>query len=328
MMSFSNAIATSLVSLLILSCASNESKNTKISGLVFGTSYNVVYNSPKNYKKEFDSIFKVLNTSLSTYLPNSDISKLNKKNQFVVDHHFVNVYNTAKKVYNTTNGVFDPTIGLLVNAWDFGPEKNIKRLNKPKIDSLMAYVGFNNVLLKHDTIFKPKDTYIDFNAIAKGYAVDVISNFLKAKHCNHHLVEIGGEIRTLGVNIEKEKPWRVGVEKPKFDGTQSILKAITLTNAAMATSGTYRKFKIDRYGQRYAHIINTKTGYPSKTNLLSISVITNNCMLADAYATAFKAMGVKAVKKFLESYPDIKVFLIYEENNSIKTLSLNGFPES
>lgn len=142
------------------------------------------------------------------------------------------------------------------------------------------------------------------------------------------MVEIGGEIRVKGQNAEKNSLWKVGVENPNFDGKQSILKAITLRDEAMATSGTYRKFKIDNDGNRYAHIIDTSSGYPSKTNLLSISVIAENCMIADGYATAFKAMGLEKVKTFLKSHPELKVFLIFEnDKKEIESLSLNGFLE-
>ncbi|MDC1198142.1 FAD:protein FMN transferase, partial [Algibacter sp.] len=172
------------------------------------------------------------------------------------------------------------------------------------------------------------NVYIEFNAIAKGYGVDVIGEFLESQKVNNYLVEIGGEIRVKGINSERQTNWKVGVEEPNFEGQQSILKAITLQDEAMATSGTYRKFKVDENGNRYAHIIDTETGYPSKTNLLSISVIAEDCMTADAYATAFKAMGVEKVKIFLDLHQELKVFLIFEnDNKELETLALNGFPE-
>jgi thiamine biosynthesis lipoprotein len=128
--------------------------------------------------------------------------------------------------------------------------------------------------------------------------------------------------------MENGDEWKVGIETPNFIGEQSILKAIGLQDEAMATSGTYRKFKVDEYGNRYAHIIDTKTGYPSKTNLLGISVIAEDCMTADAYATAFKAMGIEKVKDFLKNHPELKVFLIFEnDENELETILLNGFPE-
>jgi thiamine biosynthesis lipoprotein len=316
-----------LIGIVLLSCK-QETKNTKLAGSVFGTTYSVIYNSDENYQIEFDSLFAVINKSMSTYIPDSDISKLNRNETVLIDDHFLNVFNTSNTIYKATNGAFDPTIGAVVNAWDFGPEGKIVALDSLKIDSLMLGVGFNKVSVKNNTITKPESTFIDFNAIAKGYGVDVIGIFLESKNVENYLVEIGGEIRSHGMNVEKQSHWKVGVEMPHFDGEQSLINAISLHNEAMATSGTYRKFKVDNQGNRYSHIIDTKSGYPSKTNLLSISVIADNCMTADAYATAFKAMGIEKTQDFLITHPKLKVFLIFENNqNELETLSLNGFPE-
>ena len=316
------------ICLLILSCQ-EDIVNTNISGQVFGTSYSAIYNSEINYEKQFDSLFYAINKSMSTYIPNSDISKINKNEDVEVDVHFKNVFKASKEIYRFTEGAFDPTIGAVVNAWDFGPEGKIENLDSIKIAQLMEVVGLNRVGLVNGKIQKPSPIKLDFNAIAKGYGVDVIAEFLESKKVTDYLVEIGGEIRCKGINQVKQKEWKVGIETPRFDGQQSLLKAISLKNEAMATSGTYRKFKIDSLGNRYAHIINTKTGYPSKTNLLSVSVIANDCMTADAYATAFKAMGIDKVNSFLEKHPELKVFLIFEnENGELDTLAINGFPES
>ncbi|XCF05835.1 FAD:protein FMN transferase [Tamlana crocina] len=308
---------------LMLSCKT-EVKNSKLSGPVFGTNYSIIYDSEINYQKQFDSLFYVINQSMSTYLEDSDISKINRNEVAEVDAHFKNVFETSKEIYKQTQGAFDPTIGAVVNAWDFGPEGKIANLDSLKIDSLMLSVGLDKVKMNGHSIEKPQGAFIDFNAIAKGYGVDVVANFLESKDIKNYLVEIGGEIRVGGINAD----WKVGVEQPHFDGTQSILKAVTLKDAAMATSGTYRKFKIDQNGNRYAHIIDTETGYPSKTNLLSISVIAKTCMVADAYATAFKGMGLERVKSFLQTHPELKVFLIFEnDKKEFETLSLNNFPE-
>ena len=316
---------------LLITCffsCEKSMKNTKLAGQVFGTSYSVIYDSDKNYEKKFDSLFYVVNNSMSSYQVNSLISKINKNEDSLIDQHFINVFIKSKEIYKATEGIFDPTIGAVVNAWDFGPEGHIKNLDSVKIDSLMLSVGFNKVERVSNKIIKPENTYLDFNAIAKGYGVDIIADFLELQSVENYLVEIGGEIRCKGLNTEKNNAWSVGIETPRFDGEQSILKTIQLREGAMATSGTYRKFKVDKNGNRFAHIINTKTGYPSKTNVLSVSVIANDCMTADAYATAFKAMGIEKVKSFLEFHPELKVFLIFEnDNNEFETLSLNGFPK-
>ena len=313
----------------ILACKTKP-KNTKIVGNAFGTTYSVIYDSKVNYEKQFDSLFTVINKSMSTYIPNSDISKINRNEAVSVDDHFVNVFFASEEIYKQTNGVFDPTIANLVNAWSFGPEGVIKDLDSLKIKEMMKSVGFNSVkLAKTNFIIKEyQETRLDFNAIAKGYGIDVIGEFLESKKCLNYVVEIGGDLRTKGVNIEKKSPWKVGLDQPRFDGGQSVLKAISLSNESMATSGTYRKFKVDKNGNRYAHIIDTKTGYPSKTNILSVSVIAKDCMTADAYATAFQAMGIEKVKDFLKSHPDLKAFIIFEnDKKELETLSLNSFPE-
>lgn len=315
---------------LIVSCTEQVPTTIKLNGPVFGTGYNIQYYSKSeiNYQKAFDSLFYVINNSLSTYIKDSDISKLNRNEVVDVDNHFVRVFNTSKIIYEQTDGAFDPTIGAVVNAWDFGPEGKIANLDSLKIDSLMVSVGFDKVLKTGSRINKPNGTFLDFNAIAKGYALDVIAEFLDTEGVKDYLIDIGGELRTKGQNVERQAVWRVGVEQPRFDGGQSVIKAISLNDEAMATSGTYRKFKIDDDGNRYAHIIDTKTGYPSKTNVLSVSVIAEDCMTADAYATAFQAMGIERVSNFLKSHPKLKVFFIFEnDNQELETLALNNFPE-
>jgi thiamine biosynthesis lipoprotein len=267
---------------------------------------------------------------MSTYLVDSDISKLNRNESNEVDEHFIKVYKASKRIYEQTDGFFDPTIGTVVNALGFGPEEKISQMDSLKVDSLMQYVGFDKIFLSdHFLIKKHKNTFIDFNAIAKGYAVDVIADFLESKNSLNYLVEIGGEIRSKGENKEKQAPWTVGIDNPNFDGSQSVLKAIKLSDNAMATSGTYRKFKIDETGNRYAHIIDAKTGYPSKTNILSVSVLAPNCMVADGFATAFQAMGIERVEAFLKNHPELKVFVIYEnDQGELMTQAFNEFPES
>lgn len=318
-----------LLIIFLVSCNNKEPKNTKLSGQVFGTSYSVIYNSYENYEKQFDSLFYVINKSMSTYIENSDISKINRNEAVEVNEHFTNVFKTSKTIYDVTSGAFDPTIGAVVNAWDFGPEGKIVSLDSLKIDSLMLSVGLDKVKLRRNAISKQNlNTYLDFNAIAKGYAVDVITTYLESQNVNDYLVEIGGEIRCKGMNKEKQSNWMVGIDKPNFDGSQSVIKAINLIDGAMATSGTYRKFKLDAEGNRYAHIIDTETGYPSKTNVLSVSVIADDCMTADAYATAFQAMGINKVSELLKTHPELKVFFIFEnESKELETLTLNGFPE-
>ena len=321
-------ILSTLLLIFLMSCKKDVNQHIKLNGPVFGTAYNIQYYSEAgaNYQKEFDSLFSVLNNSLSTYITDSDISKWNRNETVNVDAHFENVFNTSKRIFKESKGIFDPTIGNVVNAWNFGPDQNKFLTDSTTIDSLMRYVNFGRVFKLKDRFIRPKQAYLDFNAIAKGYAIDVISDFLSSKGIVNYLVDIGGDLRVSGINKDGKKEWVIGIENPNFDGSRSKNRTVKLTNKGMATSGTYRKFKTDNNGNRYAHIINTKTGYPTKTNVLSVSVIAPNAMLADGYATTFQAMGVEATKKFLKTHPELQVYFIYlDENNAMKSLALNGF---
>ncbi len=323
-----------LCAIALLACKTEKSKivksyNTSLSGPIFGTGYSVVYDSDIDFTRQLDSLFEVINQSMSTYISTSEISKLNRNESYVIDAHFEKVFDVSKLIYEATNGAFDPTIGDVVNAWSFGADKNKFLTDSTTIDSIMKFVGFNKVHLINGEIVKQPKTYLEFNAIAKGYGVDVVGLFLESHNITNYLVNIGGEIRVSGKNMDKNKPWTVGLDQPRFDGLQNpddYVLAVELNNEAMATSGTYRKFKIDNTGRRYAHIMDTKTGYPSKSNILSVSVIAKSCALADAYATAFQAMGIEKVKAFLKSHPELRVFIIFEnEQNDFETLSLNDF---
>ncbi|MFC5046842.1 FAD:protein FMN transferase [Aquimarina hainanensis] len=303
-----------------------------LKGKALGTTFSLQYfdQEQKDYRASFDSLIQVINISLSTYQDDSDISRINAGDTTVViDEHFQKVFNASKKIHKETSGAFDPTIGVLVNAWDFGPKGEIQGLDSLKIDSLLGTVGLDKVHYKQGKIHKEHtDTFLDFNALAKGYTVDVFAMFLEQEGYTDYLVEIGGEIRTKGYNVAKNKPWKIGVEEPNFDGTQSYNKVISLKTEAMATSGSYRKYKVDKEGNRYAHIIDTKTGYPHKSNLLSVSILANTCMEADAYATALTSMGVQQSIEFLTQHPELRALLIYEKGGALKTEAFNGFPEN
>ena len=316
---------TFLFLLLFISCQDNTSQQRN-SGAVFGTTYTIIYDSSENFQDEFDQIFDNINRSMSTYIPNSIISEVNRNRTTKIDTQFKTVFEASKIVYKQTNGRFDPTIGAVVNAWDFGPEGKIEQLDSLKIKMLMQSVGLDQVSIEGFEITKPKATKMDFNAIAKGYGVDRIGQFLKSKKVANFLVEIGGEIVCYGLNSIKNTPWNIGVQNPNIESAIPYIDTVVLKNEAMATSGTYRKYKIDEHGRRYTHIIDTKTGYPSKTNILSVSVIAKNCMIADAYATALQTMKIDELSQFLVDHPELKVHIIFEnENKELEFKSFNGF---
>jgi thiamine biosynthesis lipoprotein len=311
--------------IIINSCSKIKPKENNLEGSVFGTSFHITYldKNDIDYSLQIDSLFQLVNHSLSTYDPNSDISKINNGDStIIVDAYFKEVYTKAKRIYNETGGVFDPTIGVLVNAWGFGPGKEFEKLNDKNIKELLFLVGYNKVKLIDGRVMKQQARiFLDYNAIAKGYGIDIISRFIESKAIKNYMVEIGGEVRVRGKN-GKNNFWRIGIEEPNFNGTRSLQQVVQLKNESMATSGNYRKFKIDAVtGQKYAHTIDTKTGYTAKRDVLSASVISSiDCADVDGYATAFMAMGFEKTKTFVKSHPELKVFLIYlDENGETKS---------
>lgn len=309
----------------------NQSEYQKLAGHAFGTTFHIIHKngSGQIYEKQIDSLIHLINKSLSTYMPNSDISKINKGDtSIVVDEMFEEVFEKSNKVYRESSGWFDPTIGILVNAWGFGPDENIGKLDTNKIKNMLEKVGFDKVdIINNKIIKKHKETYLDFNALAKGYAVDIIGRFLEKENINNYMVEIGGEIRARGVNA-KNKPWLIAIESPNFDGSRTFQTKVELLDESVATSGNYRKFKIDSTsGEKYAHIINPKTGFPIKSNLLSVSVISErDCADVDGYATALMAMGLERSQQFLLNHSDLKVLLIFsDEKGDLKTFASNNF---
>ena len=237
-------------------------------------------------------------------------------------------FKKSQEIWNLSNGYFDPTAGSIVNLYGMGPNNNIQSINNYKVDSVMQYVGLDKVYLNQQNYIDKanENVYIDFNAIAKGYAVDEIANFLKNNQIDNYLVEIGGEINASGTNVNKNKPWVIAIDMPRFDGDRSIYSTLELNNISLASSGTYRKFKIDSDGNRYAHIINPLSGYPSKTNILSVTVKTSSCIEADAYATALHTMSIDEIIEFFDKNQEISSLVIFEnENNQLEELVLNDF---
>lgn len=294
------------------SCAPKEP--VKLQGTVFGTTYSIIYfDDETDYQKQIDSLFTKMNKSLSTYVPTSDISRINKGEIGVkIDTYFKEVFNKSNQIYRETDGYFDPTVGSLVNAWGFGPEKPINNLDSTRVEELMQNVGFDKVHIENSQIVKlHPEIYFDFNAIAKGYGIDVIGRFLESKNIENYLVEIGGEIRSRGTKQEG-KAWKVQLENPNIDGSRSAYDIVEISNQSMATSGNYRKFRIDDHGNKFVHTVNPKTGFASESNLLSATVIASlDCANVDAYATAFMSMGLEKSKAFIAKHSELKVILIY-----------------
>jgi thiamine biosynthesis lipoprotein len=303
-----------LIILVITSCSRSNSDYISFGGFTQGTTYSITYESLDSlyFKNDVEVILANFDTSLSTYNQFSLITKINNNESNKTDFHINTVINKSEEIFNISKGAFDITVAPLVNAWGFG-FKNKEEITNAKIDSILDFVGFNKICLNGNSITKidPR-IMIDVNAIAQGYSVDVVADFLEEQGINNYLVEIGGELKTKGAN-KKGKDWRIGIDKP-FDNNnlpgETLQAIIKLSNKSLATSGNYRKF-YERNGIKYSHTIDPKTGYPVTHSLLSTTVIANDCITADAYATTFMVMGLEKAFELAQSLPDIEAYFIY-----------------
>ena len=251
----------------------------------------------------------------------------------MVDENFQEVFKTSEEIYKESNGYFDPTVGNLVNAYGFGPDHTLDSINQVQIDSMLQYVGFNKVkLTSNNKIQKERpEIFLDFNAIAKGYTIDVIAHYFDSKNIENYLIELGGELVAKGTNTSTKNAWVVGIDDPlQEEGNRTLEATLELKDRAMATSGNYRKFRVDsKTGQRFVHTINPLSGKSEKSNLLSASVLAKNCTLADGYATAFMALGLERSQDILKKLKDVDVYLIYtEENGDVKVFTSSGFDKA
>jgi thiamine biosynthesis lipoprotein len=287
-------------------------------GFIFGTVYNITYQSDKNLEKEIIRELDKVDASLSPFNEKSIISKINRNEEAVVDDYFYDVFNLAMQISEDTNGAFDITVAPIVNAWGFGFKSGSSPTNQ-YIDSLKQFIGYKKVRINKDKHVVKQDERImlDCSAIAKGYGSDVVARLFNAKGIKNYMIEIGGEIVASGLS-DKRLPWKIGITKPSEDslGTSNELQTIlNITDCAMATSGNYRNFYY-KNGKRYAHTIDPRTGYPIQHNILSATVIAKSCAQADAYATSFMVLGLEEAKKILERHPQLLAYLIYTNKDN------------
>ena len=287
-------------------------------GFIFGTVYNITYQSDKNLEKEIIRELDKVDASLSPFNEKSIISKINRNEEAVVDNYFYDVFNLAMQISEDTNGAFDITVAPIVNAWGFGFKSGSSPTSQ-YIDSLKQFIDYKKVRINKDKHVVKQDERImlDCSAIAKGYGSDVVARLFNAKGIKNYMIEIGGEIVASGLS-EKRLPWKIGITKPSEDslGTSNELQTIlNITDCAMATSGNYRNFYY-KNGKRYAHTIDPRTGYPIQHNILSATVIAKSCAQADAYATSFMVLGLEEAKKILERHPQLLAYLIYTNKDN------------
>jgi thiamine biosynthesis lipoprotein len=307
-------IIITLVALVSFSCQ-KKSYHHEV-GEVFTTEFNIRYEYNRSLRAEIMTEFEKFNQSLNPFRENSIISKVNRNEPVKLDSFFVTVFEKAMEVSAKSGGAFDITVSPLINAWGFGFQ-NMNNVTPEVIDSLRAFVGFEKIRIDANGNIEKDDPRISINmsAIAKGYASDVIANLLRSYGIKNFMVEIGGEIVVQGVN-DRGNCWRLGITKPSDNLFSRELQTIlNLCNKAMATSGNYRNFYI-RDGRRFAHTIDPRTGFPSEQDILSATVIADDCMTADAYATAFMVLGLEKSRELAKTIPGLYYYFIYAKPDS------------
>ena len=307
--------------------ASQEKKLKKeqFIGETMGTTLSISYldSMEMDFSVELSDLLIEINNSVSTYIETSEISIFNhEKDSLHVasDSHFARNYNLAKQIYQQTNGWFNPSVMPLVNYWGFGytEKKMVEQSDSLAIKNLVALVQFDSIKMQNSApnqlLFtkRIKGLELDFSAIAKGDAVDQVGLLLESFGINNYFVEIGGEVRARGATISGFN-WRTGIRSPKeSNATKELQVAVQLPNLSLATSGNYENYYEDKNtGMKYAHTINPKTGYPEKNRLLSASVFAPNCSTADAFATAFMAMGLDKAFALASTLPELEAYFIY-----------------
>lgn len=310
------AIILPLITIIVVAIAAFGKKDSGTyqhnSGFVFGTSYNITYQYNDDLQKEIEEVLAGVDASLSPFNEHSIITAVNNNRDTTLNNMFVEVFTLAKEINKDTYGAFDITVAPLVNAWGFG-FKSGKMPVGNEVDSLRSIIGFEKVSLNEGKIKKEDQRImLDCSAIAKGYGVDQVAKFLTSKGIENYMVEIGGEIVVHGNNANS-KPWHIGVTKPTDDSlsvNNELQSVLAISDIAMATSGNYRNFYY-KGGKKYAHTIDPKTGYPVQHNILSATVLADNCAKADAYATSFMVLGLEKAKEILTRHKDMMAYIIY-----------------
>lgn len=317
-----------LLGILFLFSCNKQAKYRKNEGLVYGTTYHITYRSPDNSDllPGIEACMQQVDQSLSAFNPASVISRINQNRDTLADTHLKTVWEKAAEVSAATEGAFDITVAPLVNAWGFG-FKHEARISPELIDSLLRFTGYEKLKMENGRLVKlHPETMLDASAIAKGYACDVVGKYLSDKGCLNYMVEIGGEVVARGKN-PKGQIWHIGISRPTDDpfGQQELKAIVELKDKALATSGNYRNFYV-KEGKKYAHTIDPHTGYPVQHNLLSTTVLADDCMTADAYATAFMVMGLKKTVQLVSDKQELEVYLVYsDEEGRYKTYTSAGF---
>ena len=307
-----------LLAAFCLGACSNDPSAVQLAGATMGTTWHVTYIEPANdlaqsaLQQGIEEQLAQVDRSMSTYREDSEISRFNASAAnvwFTVSPEFYSVLSTALVVGKASGGAYDVTVGPLVDLWGFGPGPAIDSPpDQSSITQLLAQVGQDNLQLDEagPGVMKLKELSLDFSSLAKGYAVDQVASWLAGQGLGRFLVEVGGEMRMSGMS-GRGNSWRVAIEQPESTG-RTVATAISLTDAAVATSGDYRNFfEVD--GKRYSHSIDPRTGYPVAHDLVSVTVVHPSAMLADAWATALTVLGAERAMAVAQAQ-DLAVYFI------------------
>lgn len=322
-------IIAGLISLSIIPLSSFKPADTlrkfQLSGYAQGTTWQIVYYANKDAVKKasIDSILKEIDLSMSLYEPTSLINQFNEsKRGIVIDKHFKAVINKSIAVYRETSGVFDITVKPLVQAWGFGVEDNNQSPSHATIQQLLKCIGTNKLRVSNDSLLKNSPcVQVDLNGIAQGYTVDVIASFLEENNISNYLVELGGEMRIKGRKSNDEL-FSVGIESPQDNVENGIRKIIAVDEGAIATSGNYRKYKLQG-NRRVSHLIDAKTGYPIDNEMISVTVWAKDAITSDSFDNVFMNLGVEKSLEYLKGRSDMAAYFIYldKEKNISDTAS-------
>ena len=317
-----------LIGLVVLSCCDRPPQKIVLQGLAQGSYYAVTYfdEQGRNFQHEVDSIFHAVDVSVNLWVDSSIISKVNRNEAVTLDSIFIDNFNIAQQAAQLSNGYFDPTISPIVAAWGFS-YKNGDSITPQLIDSLKGLVDYRKIRIENGKVVKDNPAIqLDFNAIAQGYTSDLIARFLESRGITNFIVDTGGEIMARG-----SKPngslWIVGIEKPaeNMDAERIVQTRITLRDKGLVTSGSTRKY-VERNGRRYSHCIDPTTGYPVEHQVLSVTVLAESSVWADALASICMVMGREASLPLIESMDGVEAYYIFaNEQNTLETFATEGF---
>lgn len=308
--------------LVLIACDSKPTKRL-FEGQIMGTSYHVTVVdtfsdiTPAAVDEGILQQLVAVDSAMSTYKPQSELMRFNRTTPgdlFPASQAFIDVMAISQQVYQDSDGAFDPTVGALVKLWGFGPDRPAEDQlpSDAAISSALATLGFGDIRIQGDSLSSKRDVFVDLSAVAKGYAVDQVAEWLLQQGLQNFLVEVGGELRTHGVSPRGDA-WITAISEPSASLATKVHRTVKVSDMAVATSGDYYNyFEID--GVRYSHTIDPRTGRPVTHNLASVTVLAASCAEADAYATAIDVMGPERGLAMAERL-GLPIYLLVREND-------------